>query len=82
MAGRRKRKSKPLKPKPKLPKMFECPRCGKITLEINVKNGKAEIRCGNCHLIYEMENVPQVYGKVDIYGKFIDVYAEKGAEIG
>lgn len=80
MGGRRRKKIKIVKPKPKLPKTFECPRCGRIAISIDIKNGTAKIKCGSCGLYTELE-VPQVFDEANAYGKFLDLYLEGKIEI-
>lgn len=81
MGGKRRRKKiKIIKPKPKLPKTFECPRCGRIAISIEIKNGISKIKCGNCGLYAELE-VPPIYDEANAYGKFLDLYLEGKIEI-
>ncbi|BBD71754.1 hypothetical protein HS1genome_0143 [Sulfodiicoccus acidiphilus] len=44
-------------------------------MTIKVEKGVGRLSCGNCGLSAEIE-VPPVFGEVDVYGKFIDLYAE------
>jgi len=81
MGGRRKkRKQQLLRPKPKVPNTFECPRCGKVAITVEIKNGIAKIKCGNCGLEDQFE-VPPVFDEANAYGKFIDRYFEGKIEI-
>jgi transcription elongation factor Elf1 len=80
MGGKRKKRTKIIKPKPKLPKTFECPRCGKISISIDIKDGIAKIKCGNCGLYTDIE-VPSVFDEANAYGKFIDLYLDGKLEI-
>ncbi|ARM75874.1 transcription elongation factor [Acidianus manzaensis] len=80
MGGKRKKRTKIIKPKPKLPKTFECPRCGRIAISIEIKEGIAKIKCGNCGLYTEIE-VPPVYDEANAYGKFIDLYLDGKLDI-
>lgn len=80
MGGRRKKRYKIVKVKPKIPKTFECPRCGRISISIDIKDGIAKISCGNCGLYTEIE-VPSVYDEANAYGKFIDLYYEGKLDI-
>jgi len=76
MGGRRKRRKQLLlRPKPKIPNTFECPRCGKVAITIEIKNGIAKVKCGNCGLEDEFE-VPPIFDAANAYGKFIDRYYE------
>lgn len=81
MGGRRKKRKQLLqKPKPKIPDIFECPRCGKIAISVTIKDGKAKIKCGSCGLQTEFD-VPPIYDQANAYGKFIDLYYEGKIEI-
>ncbi|PVU74112.1 transcription elongation factor [Acidianus hospitalis] len=80
MGGKRKKRTKIIKPKPKLPKTFECPRCGRIAISVEIKNGIARIKCGNCGLSADIE-VPPVFDEANAYGKFIDLYLDGKLEI-
>lgn len=81
MGGRRKRRKLLLqRPKPKIPDIFECPRCGRVALTITIKDGKAKVKCGNCGLQAEFE-VPPIFDQANAYGKFIDLYYEGKIEI-
>ena len=81
MGGRRKRRKQLLlRPKPKIPNTFECPRCGKVAITIEIKNGIAKVKCGNCGLEDEFE-VPPIFDAANAYGKFIDRYYEGKVEI-
>ena len=81
MGGRRKkRKQQLLRPKPKIPSTFECPRCGKVAITVEIKNGIAKIKCGNCGLEDQFE-VPPIFDAANAYGKFIDRYFEGKIEI-
>ncbi|QKQ99864.1 transcription elongation factor [Metallosphaera tengchongensis] len=85
MGGKRKKRTKIVRAKPKLPKTFECPRCGKIsiTVEFEDKDSRskmAEIRCGSCGLKTELE-IPSIYDEANAYGRFIDLYLEGKLEI-
>ncbi|EWG07245.1 MAG: transcription elongation factor Elf1 [Candidatus Aramenus sulfurataquae] len=80
MGGKRKKRTKIIKPKPKLPKTFECPRCGRISISVEIKDGLAKIRCGSCNLYAEVE-VPPVYDEANAYGKFLDLYLDGKLQI-
>ncbi len=84
MARRRKKyRKRPLRPRPVMPTVYECPHCGArmLTIEINRKERneqglvKAVIKCGNCGLYAEMW-VPEIYQLVDVYSKFLDAFLE------
>ena len=80
MGGRKKRRKLILKPKPKVPKMFECPRCGKVAVTIEIKEGRAFVKCGFCGLSDEFD-VPPIFDTANAYGKFLDRYLEGKIEI-
>ncbi len=80
MGGRRRRKIKIVRVKPKVPNTFECPRCGKVSINVKIKDGNAIITCGSCGLQTEFE-VPPVFDTANAYGKFIDLYLEGKLEI-
>ena len=82
MGKRRKKYKKVIKRVRKIPSIFQCPHCGKIslTVEINKDKTKATIQCGNCGLQYELD-IPPIFQPVDAYGKFIDLYHSGKAEI-
>ncbi|MHC1591861.1 MAG: transcription elongation factor [Candidatus Helarchaeales archaeon] len=83
--GRRRRQKVQVRPRKKLPKIFDCPKCGKnsITIEINKPStlegrGVAIITCGHpdCKLQDSVE-ITFISDPVDAYGDFIDRYYEK-----
>lgn len=87
MGRRRKtRKIRPTRPKRVIPKIFQCPNCGKTSLTVDVEKKKdsdmihAIIRCGVCKLKYEMD-LPSVYQPVDAYAKFLDEYHSGSAQV-
>ncbi len=76
--GRRKSKRRiRLRPRKRLPTVFQCPRCGvtAVSVEIRKKDGEVSVRCGSCGLgyVFEYEDILQ---PVDYYSKFVDKYAE------
>mgnify|MGYP001770644262 CR=1 FL=1 len=73
MGGRRKRRKLILKPKPKIPKMFECPRCGRVMVTVKIKDGVAEVKCGSCGLSDRFP-VPPIYDEANAYATFLDRY--------
>jgi len=79
MGRRRKRKLKARRPKRTLPRVFQCPHCGKttLTIQLNRTEGEGEniaiVRCGSCGLYYEMK-APAIFQPVDVYAKFVDLY--------
>jgi transcription elongation factor Elf1 len=80
LGGRRRKRTKIIRVKPKIPKTFECPRCGKVSISISIKNGIAKISCGNCGLYTEVD-VPPVFDEANAYSKFIDLYLEGKLQI-
>ncbi len=84
MARRRKKYRKvPLRPKPVMPTVYECPHCGAKMLSVSIDKKsrneqglvKAVVRCGSCGLYAEMW-VPEIYQLVDVYSKFLDGFLE------
>jgi len=75
--GRRRKSRKKilLKPKKRIPKVFTCPNCGATVVNVNIdkKNEKVKVTCGNCGLEAEMNFIPG-YLPVDYFNKFIDMY--------
>ncbi|HIQ03821.1 MAG TPA: hypothetical protein EYH40_05335 [Desulfurococcales archaeon] len=82
MGRRRKKYKKIVKRVRKIPSIFQCPHCGRIslTVEINKERTKAIIQCGSCGLQSELEIAP-IFQPVDVYGKFIDMYHSGVAEV-
>lgn len=82
MGRRRKKYKKIVKRVRKIPSIFQCPHCGRIslTVEINKDRTKAVIQCGSCGLQSELEVTP-IFQPVDVYGKFIDMYHSGVAEV-
>ncbi|WP_440060073.1 hypothetical protein ACSU1N_02675 [Thermogladius sp. 4427co] len=83
MGKRRKKYKRIIKRIPRIPTVFQCPRCGAKTLSIKFEKTdtpglkKAIISCGNCGLYAEYpQPVPELLQPVDIYAKFIDLYLE------
>jgi len=83
--GRRSRKryKKVVRPRKRLPKVFQCPICGLPTLIIDMdtytasdgsERKKALIKCMNpkCGLRAEIDDLPTIYSEVDVYSKFLD----------
>jgi len=71
--GRRRRKVIRI-PKKKLPKVFDCLKCGQkaIRVEIIRSEQRAILRCGNCKFKTELPVLKQAYGEIDIYNQFVD----------
>jgi len=85
MGRRRKRKMKVVRPKRVIPKIFQCPNCGKTSLTVDLERSdggmmNAIIKCGVCGLRYEMQ-IPSIYQPVDAYAKFLDEYHGGTAKI-
>ncbi|AWR99465.1 transcription elongation factor [Metallosphaera hakonensis] len=86
MGGKRKKRTKIVKVKPKLPKTFECPRCGKIAMTIKIDKvdsgpRTAHIKCGNCGLCTDIDEVRPIDDEANVYGRFLDDYLEGKLEI-
>ncbi len=63
--------------KKKLPKVFDCPKCGENSVRVSLdKNGRALVQCGTCGLRDEF-NVTSSHEEVDVYCKFIDELNKK-----
>lgn len=82
MGRRRKRQKKVYRPKKVIPRIFQCPHCGKSSLiiEISKSTNEAQVKCGSCGLQYSTI-VPTIFQPVDVYAKFLDEYHEGRAEI-
>lgn len=58
--------------KRRLPKVFDCPKCGENSVRVSLeKPGHAVIQCGSCGLRDEFE-VPSSMEEIDVYCKFVD----------
>ena len=81
MGRRRKKYKRPVRKPRRIPSFFQCPNCGRRTLQIKFEKMDqmgfklAIIRCGSCGLYAEMQ-VPELYQQVDVYAKFLDLYEE------
>ncbi len=84
MGRRRKRTLKPRRPKKTIPKVFQCPNCGTLSLTVNIKEEEgvhqADIKCGSCKLHARIE-VPPIFQPVDAYGKFLDLFSKGEIEV-
>jgi len=78
--GRRRKQKIQKKPKKKLPKVFNCPECGRNTITIDVQREKriAYLKCGNCKLEARIA-ANHLTEPVDAYGDFLDKYYEEYA---
>ena len=73
--GRRKRKQVVYRAVRTLPKVFQCPKCGRKTMRTKIKKGNpiANVICGACGTEQEvMAN--SLTEPVDAFGEFIDIY--------
>ncbi|MEM1538525.1 MAG: hypothetical protein QXK12_02440 [Candidatus Nezhaarchaeales archaeon] len=74
--GGRKRRRKIIKRLPKrIPSVFTCPNCDSksVTVEIDRKQEKAIVKCGNCGIWAEVPS-PPIYEEVHAFNKFVDLY--------
>ncbi len=77
--GRRKRRRKVvLKPKRKLPTVFQCPSCGynSVSVSIRKKDKLVLVKCSVCGLHLTFDYNPYLV-EVDYYSKFLDSF-ERG----
>ena len=84
--GRRKRqKVQPRRLQKRIPKIFNCPACGKESISVELLKpstlkgfGSASIHCSNpqCELEYSV-TINFLAEQVDAYNDFIDIYFEK-----
>lgn len=82
--GRRKKRRKVVRVVRRLPKLFQCPACGQVTLtvsmdEIETETGLAKVAqivCNNssCCLKAELAGLPMIFEAVDAYHRFLDLY--------
>lgn len=74
--GRRRRKTAPRRPIRSIPSIFNCPRCGRnaVRVELNKNIGQATIHCGNCDVQATIGITP-LTEPVDVYGEFVDICA-------
>ena len=85
--GRRRRKTYKVRRKvvKKLPKTFQCPACGAVSISIRIDRDAnvAFIACSNpsCRLRAKLDNVPKIYQEVDVYAKFLDLFSEGAIEV-
>ena len=84
MGRRRRKKIKRVRRTRKLTSIryFECPICGQPTLTIDFEKlkdkpgfKKAIVKCGSCGLYLELE-VPELYERIDVYNKVVDMAYE------
>ncbi|MEM2847889.1 MAG: hypothetical protein QXM79_03830 [Zestosphaera sp.] len=85
--GRRSRKKYKVfrPPQRTLPKIFQCPACGSMTIIVDVETyvndageekKKALIRCMNpaCGLRAELIELPSIFEAVDAYSRFLELF--------
>jgi len=84
MARRRKRYKRIVRPRKRLPTMFQCPLCGYVALSVHIdrKHRRAFIVCGNpsCKFKCVVNNVPDIFREVDVYGKVVDAVSKGNYE--
>lgn len=73
--GRRKRKKVVYRRIKRLPKIFQCPNCGKKTVKTRIRkeDGMATVKCGSCGLEEEVM-AHELAEPVDAFGDFIDIF--------
>ena len=82
--GRRKSRRKiRLRPKKTLPKIFQCPRCGAVSVRVSVSKAEEEVvvKCTMCGLSSQLE-YKDFYHPVDYYARFLDEYEKSMSEAG
>jgi len=89
--GRRKKRRKVVKVVRRLPKLFQCPACGLVTLTVNMEEVEtetglakyAQIMCNNpsCCLRAEISGLPMIFEPVDAYHRFLDLYNAGGVSV-
>ncbi len=78
--GRKLHRKVPTRPKPSIPRIFECPRCEAEAVKIEMKESPiaiATVMCGNCHITITFTNIKKLYDKVDIFGIWVDDYYDE-----
>jgi transcription elongation factor Elf1 len=78
--GRKLHRKVPTKPKPSLPRIFECPRCEAEAVKIEMKEDPvsiATVMCGNCHISRTFTGLKRLHDKVDIFGMWVDLFYEE-----
>ncbi|MEM1567374.1 MAG: hypothetical protein QXI84_02740 [Thermofilaceae archaeon] len=75
MGRRKSRKRIKLRPRRMLPKVFQCPRCGSVSVSVvtDKSGGLVQVRCVTCGLSADFE-YREFYQPVDYYAKFLDAY--------
>lgn len=74
--GRRRRKTTPRRPMRSIPSVFNCPKCGRATVrvELDRNSGQAEVHCSNCD-VQAVITITPLTEPVDVYGEFVDICA-------
>lgn len=78
--GRKLHRKVATKPKPSLPRIFECPRCEAEAVKIEIKDdpvSTATVMCGNCHITRTFTGLKRLHDKVDIFGMWVDLFYEE-----
>lgn len=75
MGKRRKTRKLIVRPKRRLPTVFQCPYCGSVAVNVSVIKGenKVKVICGVCGLEATFDKVNGLL-PVDYYNKFVDKY--------
>ncbi|WP_291766998.1 hypothetical protein [Caldivirga sp. UBA161] len=75
MGKRRKTRKLLVRPKKRLPTVFQCPYCGSVAVNVSVvkKENKVKVTCGVCGLEAVFDRVNGLL-PVDYYNKFVDKY--------
>ncbi len=79
--GRRKSRRKiRARPRRTLPKVFQCPRCGAVSVSVAVdrNGGQVHVSCASCGLTADFEYREYLH-PVDYYAKFLDAYEAQAA---
>jgi transcription elongation factor Elf1 len=79
--GRRKSKRRiRVRPRRTLPKVFQCPRCGAVSVSVTVDKGEGLVHvvCASCGLAEDFEYREYLH-PVDYYAKFLDAYEAQAA---
>ena len=74
--GRRKSKRRiRVRPRRTLPKVFQCPRCGSVSVGVSVdrSRGVVHVACSTCGLAADFE-YREYLQPVDYYARFLDAY--------
>jgi transcription elongation factor Elf1 len=74
--GRRRRKTAPRRPMRTIPSVFNCPKCGRATVrvELDRNSRQAEVHCSNCD-VQALISITPLTEPVDVYGEFVDICA-------